>query len=233
VGKFRKSETVEIGGFDLIKLGTLLQFEEAWIEKHLARQADLVSLPALEFAQYLVDTEKLSEQAATERLLALESSGNTGMMVFLLKYRKEIPEIIEALIDAPKVKAKSPAQIACFVLQNRLPSGYVNDHRNELLRDLNIVVGDKEEWQPEWIDLLDVDTVSRLYEFFMLERLGWQTVAVGYSGVEEEGLTLGEESPPSAITSPPTGETGGPQSGPLVSATPSLTGPSILSVPSV
>jgi hypothetical protein len=231
MGKFRKSESVEIGGFDLIKMGTLRQFEEAWLEKHLADQADLVSLPALQFAQYLVDAENLSEQEATERLMELEGGGNDGMMAFLLKYKKAVPDIIDALINAPKIKAKSPLQIACFVLQNRLPNGYLQDNRHELMEDLGVDVAGHDEWQSEWMGFLDVDTINKLYEFFMMERMGWQSVALSYvadseaNSESQEPPTLGEESPPSKDTSPPTGENDGPQLKPLALTTPSLIGP--------
>jgi hypothetical protein len=228
MGKFRKSESVEIGGFDLIKMGTLRQFEEAWLEKHLASQADLVSLPALQFAQYLVDAEKLTEQEATDRLMELEGGGTAGMMAFLLQYKKAVPDIIDALINAPKIKAKSPLQIACFVLQNRLPDGYLQDNRHELMEDLGVDVAGYDEWQSEWMDCLDVDTITKLYEFFMMERMGWQSVALSYvadSGSEsQEPPTLGEESPPSEDTSPPIGENDGQQLKPLALTTPSLIG---------
>jgi hypothetical protein len=212
-------------------MGTLRQFEEAWLESHLASQADLVSLPALEFAQYLVDAEKLSEQEATERLMELEKTGNAGMMAFLLKYKKAVPDIVDALINAPKIKAKSPSQIACFILQNRLPNGYLQDNRYELMEDLGVDVAGYDEWQSEWMGFLDVDTITRLYEFFMMERMGWQSVALSYvadseaNSESQEPPTLGEESPPSEDTSPPIGESDGPQLKPLALATPSLIGP--------
>lgn len=217
MGKFRKTETVSIGGFDLIKMGTLRKFEEEWVEQYFAKQSDLVSLPALQFAQHLVDCESMTEIQASEEISRLDELGQTGIMAFLLKYKKTIPGIINALIEAPKLKAKGSTEVACFVLQSRLPQGYLQENRTDLMEDLGIDVSGMDEWDTAWMNELGIDVIQSLYEFFMRERLGWQSVAIEVMGEVAESVEppLGEESPQSKTGSPPIGEGDGLQLRPL------------------
>lgn len=225
MGKFRKTEIVNIGGFDLKKFGSLRVFEEEWLENFYAKLRDAVTKPALELGEWIADNEGKTTEEAMEFVESLDSLKPSVQMAILSRYRKALPDLIDQLQSAPKRQKLVPRDIATWVLNSRLPDGWITENRNELRDDLGIdATGD--EWLAEWTDELDESTVNELYSFVLKERNGWLSVAAEFAPTAEDGepQTLGEGLTISVTGSPPTGDDDGQLSKQVESAIQSFTG---------
>jgi hypothetical protein len=225
VGKFRKTELVTIDGFELQKLGTLKKREEEWIEQYYADLRNATTKPALELAEWIIANEGKTEAEAMVLIESLESMRPAEQMAFLLKYKKELPGIIDDLQDAPNRQKAIPKHITTWALNERLPKGWIAENRNELRDDLGIDA-DGDEWLPEWTDELGELTINEIYSFILKERNGWLSVAATFTPNEPdiEEQTLGEDLPPFANGSPPIGGNDGQQLQPLELAIQSSSG---------
>jgi hypothetical protein len=217
MGKFRKVEIVEIDGFELRKFGTLKKREEEWIEQFYAGLRASVTKPALELGEWITANEGKTEAQAMEFIESLESMRPAEQMATMMRYKKALPDIIEALQSAPQRQKDAPKHIATWALNERLPEGWIGENRNELRNDLGIDAAGT-EWLPEWTDELGEDTIQAIYSFVLKERNGWLSVAAEFApktDEPEEEKTLGEDLPPSVSGDQPTGGQDGPLSPPL------------------
>lgn len=214
MGKFRKVEIVEIDGFELRKFGTLKKKEEEWIERFYAGLREAVTKPALELGEWISENEDKTPAEAMDFIEGLETMRPAEQMATMMRYKKALPDIIEALQSAPQRQKNAPKHIATWALNERLPEGWIGENRNELRDDLGIDP-DGDEWLEEWTDELGEDTIQAIYSFVLKERNGWLSVAAEFApkvDEPEEEKTLGEDLPPSVSGSPPTGGQDGPRS---------------------
>jgi hypothetical protein len=212
MGKFRKTEIVEIDGFALRKYGTLKKREEEWIEQFYADLQNATTQPALELAEWISENESKSPADAMKFIEGLDKLTSAEQLAVMMGYKKHVPGIIESLQGSEARQKNVSKLITTWVLNERLPDGWIAENRDELREDLGIDA-DGSEWLQSWTDELGQDTIDSIYSFILKERNGWLSVAAAFAPpVEDEELTLGEDLRKSEIGSPPIGENDGPRS---------------------
>jgi hypothetical protein len=213
MGKFRKTEIIEIDGFALRKYGTLKKREEEWIEQFYADLRNATTKPALELAEWISENESKSPADAMAFIEGLDKLTSAEQLAVMMNYKKHIPNIIDELQGSEGRQKNVSKLIATWVLNERLPDGWIAENRDELREDLGIdAIGS--EWLQEWTDELGQDTIDSIYSFILKERNGWLSVAAEFAPTveDDEELTLGEDLRKSETGDPPTGENDGQRS---------------------
>lgn len=226
MGRFKQQKLVNIGGFDLVQLGSISQAEEEWLEQFYTDQNNLVTKPALQLHQHLVKVEGMSEEAAADFIGSLDKMAPARQMAVMARYQEIIPEVIDGLSQAPRIQNQATKHICTWVLSNRLPQGWQSDLRQDLIEDFGIDPAGVSEWQPGWTDMLPVTTINAIYDFIIQERSAMAAIVADVIGEtnQPEELSVGEDSTPSSNGDPPTGGNDTQSSKPLALVTPSTNG---------
>lgn len=233
MGKFSRIELVRVGGFDLQRYGSLRKFEEQWIAEKIAEYSNREADIAMSVAREIMAHDGINEDEAIGVIEALDLGSNGSKFAAALKYG----DILEPLKNLATVRDGLPGEIVAFTLDNRLPDGWLSDNAAALKADLGLDVDDLEVPEKGWSEAegyLLQTTITAIYEFFLNERLGWQSLlATNEPGAEPEPQTLGEESGPLVSGSPPTGTPSGRRSKPKESPTLSSIEIDLTSVPAI
>lgn len=174
---FGEEMIVMVGCFPLRKEGSLKISELRWIEKS-SRQQIQMAKPLMELAQYISQSEKISERDA---LAAVQDSDSNPY--YALKYADRFGQ----LADSQYTDLDQKVALSMMMLNSRVSKSFLADKSAELFDRYGLIV-DKATNQIKELGDLPEAILDGILEFTSNERNKWE----GVEHPTDEEPTLGE-----------------------------------------